>query len=335
MTITNSSSPAARPVAETRHGRRLVVSGLIAAGLILCPLIARHPRTASAATALPNVTVTAPRPPTAAQLAGPSVPDFISHHAALSVALGQLTRWQTGVCPLASGLSPGFNAFVTTRIRAIAAAVGAPVAPPGHCKTNIEMLFTTRPQVAMDAIAKSAPVVLGMHYRAQLPKLKEVTHPIQGWYVTATRGYDGSLVLDQTWAHSMWRPGDLLDAGTVPACHLGSHLSTECTSQIINVFIVADTTKVAGYTIGSISDYLAVVALSMAQSLDTCDPLPSILDLMSPGCPSADKPGAITAGDLAFLKALYRTDLKLVPELEKSNIQAQMMSEFGGRDRAP
>ena len=309
-----------------------ILSSLPAACLLICAPVTSHAQSNSgAAQALPNVTVTAPRPPTAQQLAGASVPHFISHHAALSVALGQLTRWRTPICPVVSGLSPGFDEFIATRVRAIAASTGAPVAPDSHCRANIEILFTTQPQAAMDTIAKAYPDMLGMQYHSQMAQLKEVTHPIQGWYVTATRGEWGSRVGDHTWAHNMWGPNDLMAAGSVPGCAPGSRLSTECTSEIVNVFIVADTSKVAGYPVGSISDYVAVVALSMAQSLDICDPLPSILDLMSPGCRNHDRPDAITAGDLAFLKALYRADLKLVPDLEKGNIQAQMMSQFRSR----
>lgn len=322
------SAPTIRPWAFTRTAAG-IFSSLPAVCLLICAPVTGHAQTDSGTTQpLPNVTVTAPRPPTAQELAGPSVPHFISHHAALSVALGQLTRWRTPVCPVVRGLSPGFNEFIATRLRAIAARAGAPVAPDSQCKANIEILFTTQPQVAMDAIAKAYPDMLGMHYHSQMAQLKEVTHPIQGWYMTATRGQWGGRVGDHTWAHNMWGPSDLLAAGSVPGCAPGSRLSTECTSEIVNVFIVADTGKVAGYPVGSISDYVAVVALSMVQSLDVCDPLPSILDLMSPSCHSHDKPDAITAGDLALLEALYRADLKLVPDLEKGNIQAQMMTQF-------
>ena len=71
------------------------------------------------------------------------------------------------------------------------------------------------------------------------------------------------------------------------------------------VILVVDTTKVVGYTIGAIADYLAMLTLSVAQSPDHCDALPSILDLMSSSCGTRQMPAGITAGDLAFMKALY------------------------------
>jgi hypothetical protein len=36
----------------------------------------------------------------------------------------------------------------------------------------------------------------------------------------------------------------------------------------------------------------------------------------------------VTAGDLAFLKALYRTDMELVLEMEQSTINDSMMRQF-------
>jgi hypothetical protein len=94
------------------------------------------------------------------------------------------------------------------------------------------------------------------------------------------------------------------------------------------VFLVVDTTKVAGYSIGPIADYLAVLSLSVAQSPDHCDPLPSILDLMSLSCGNREMPTAITAGDLAFLKALYYKTTGLGRSHSRSEIQDNMARQF-------
>lgn len=282
---------------------------------------------------LQQVTVIAPRPPTPAQLAGESVPNFILHHATAPVALGgQLTRWRVGICPKTRGLSSGFNAFVTARIRAVASSVGAPVKSEANCKVNLQILFTTEPQTAIDEIANASPMLIGNHYESQLRAMQAVHHPIQGWYVTATSGAYGSRVLDDTARlNIIWGTDIGHVVGTVPHCLPGSHLQTECSNEIINVILIADSRKVAGYTIGSISDYLAVLALSMEQSPDRCDPLPSILDLMTPGCRNASKPSGVTAGDLAFLRALYQSDLSVVGALERSDIYAGMMRQFAKR----
>ena len=100
---------------------------------------------------------------------------------------------------------------------------------------------------------------------------------------------------------------------------------------LVIVILVVDTTKVVGSTIGTIADYLAMLTLSVVQSPDNCDPLPSILDLMSSSCGAREKPVAITAGDLAFLKALYYLNTGLGPSLSRNQIQDNMMRQFNRR----
>jgi hypothetical protein len=47
-----------------------------------------------------------------------------------------------------------------------------------------------------------------------------------------------------------------------------------------------------------------------------------------PNCADNEQLTGITAGDLAFLRALYKTDLELVLPLERSGIDDSMRREF-------
>ena len=108
-------------------------------------------------------------------------------------------------------------------------------------------------------------------------------HAIQGWYL-ATSG--GAIVLTTDVALvglnvlPVWPriTQNYIGSGT-----LGTRLGGGSGSGIgIGIVIlVVDTSKVVGHTIGAIADYLAMLTLSVVQSPDHCDPLPSILDLMS------------------------------------------------------
>jgi hypothetical protein len=55
------------------------------------------------------------------------------------------------------------------------------------------------------------------------------------------------------------------------------------------------------------------------------DPLPSILDLESSTCGARQRPVAMTAGDLAFLKALYFHNTGIGPTLSRDDIQLNML----------
>ena len=54
----------------------------------------------------------------------------------------------------------------------------------------------------------------------------------------------------------------------------------------------------------------------------------SILYLMSARCGTREMPGGITAGDLAFLKALYYKNTGWGPSPSRASISANMMRQF-------
>jgi hypothetical protein len=284
--------------------------------------------------------VTAPTPPAAQELAGESLQEFIAHHATVlyvSTATDRnLARWRGGrqsICPLTAGLTPKDNAFVTARLRALAAYVGAPVQSDRQCKASVQILFTDNPKRSMDEVIEWATVAFGTRYSGGMRDLIEYRgdHPIQGFYIT-TRG--GAIVLNTDVALvgldvlPVWPEINqkYLGRGGTLGTRLGGGAGSGIGIGV--VLLVVDTTKVGGYTLGTLADYLAMLTLSVAQSPDHCDPLPSILDLMSSSCGMREKPVAITAGDLAFLKALYYRNTGLGPSLSRAAIQANMMEQF-------
>jgi hypothetical protein len=293
---------------------------------------------ASASPEIPDVTVKAPTPPTDQELAGDSLYPFIVHHATVHfVNTGtshNLARWRGGIqsiCPLTVGLNPGYNAFITARLRALAAYVGAPVAD-SQCKNNVQILFTNNPQERMDAVIKWATVYFRNRYSGGMRDLiaYRSDHAIQGWYITTT---GGSRVLNtevQFLGLSVLPVWPQITQNYLGSNTLGTRLGGGSGSGIgIGIVIlIVDTSKVVGYTIGTLADYLAMLTLSVAQSPDHCDPLPSILDLMSSSCGNRETPTAITAGDLAFLRALYYRNTGLGPSLSRDEIQDNMMRQF-------
>jgi hypothetical protein len=295
-----------------------------------------------AAPDLPDAAVTVPAPPTEQQLAGDSLTQFVAHHATTHYAntgtTGNLAWWRGGkqsLCPLTVGLSPGFNAFVTARLRAVAAYAGAPVLSDPQCKANVQMIFTDKPQEKMDDVIKWATAYFRNRYTGGMKNLiaYRSDHAIQGWYMTTSGGSvvlnsDVSLVgLDvlPIWPQITQRYAASGTLGTRLGGGSGSGIG------IGIVILIVDTTKVAGASIGTISDYLAMLTLTVAQSPDHCDPLPSILDLMSSSCGAREMPAAITAGDLAFLKALYYRSTGVGASMSRDEIQANMMQQFKGR----
>ena len=288
-----------------------------------------------------DVTVTTPSLPTEQELAGDSLYQFIAHHATthyVTVSTARrFARWRGGkqsFCPITAGLTPGDNAFVTARLRALAAYVGAPVEQNPQCKDNVQLLFTSNPKEAMDAVMRwaTATATFGIRYAGGKRDLLAYRseHAIQGWYITTGGGArvlntDMALVgLDvlPIWPQVAQNYSGVDSAGSRLGAGSGSGIG------IGMVILIVDTTKVSGRKLGTIADYLAMLTLSVAQSPDHCDALPSILDLMSSSCGGRETPTAITAGDLAFLKALYYRNTGLGASLSLAAIDDNMLRQL-------
>lgn len=322
--LVTAHAPAAQPADPLSH-----------AGL---PSIA-HAADTGTSPEIPNVTVVTPPPPTGQELAGGSLYHFIEHHATVRyVSTGttrNLARWRGGkqsICPLTVGLRPEDNALVTARLRALATYVGAPVQSNAQCRENVQIVFTSDPGKEMDDVIKWTTVAFGSRYSGGMKDLiaYKSGHAIQGFYLT-TRG--GAIVLNTDAALvgldvlPVWPQIEQKSLGS-PA--IGTRLGGYSGSGIgIGVVIlVVDTKTLAGYSLATIADYLAMLTLSVVQSPEHCDSLPSILDLMSPSCGTRARPAAMTAADMAFLRALYYLNTGLGPSLSRDVIQDNMLRQF-------
>ncbi len=280
-----------------------------------------------------QVTVTGHRPADEDMIRQVIAP-FVASHAARDRKSGLLLRAPpTGLCPATLGLPGAFDDFVTRRIIEVARQVGAAVEPQGKCQPNVEVLFTAQPQIIIDTLAeRTHGEILGFHFVGEKAPLIRVTRPIQAWYITGTTGDsssqdkrldpEGTVSSDHAHVRVDRAYGGGLDTGT------GSLVPPRNHSQFVNVLILADAGKVAGREIGPIADYVALLALSQAQTLDACGALPSILDLMASGCTSRPAPQALTDSDLAFLKALYATDLSASSGAARTQVAHEMAKDI-------
>jgi hypothetical protein len=270
-----------------------------------------------------SITVTASKPSDA------TIKAYVETRAVETHVAGRMAHWTNGVCPLTVGLRDSFTKYISDRIRDIAKAVGAPVNSNPKCRPNIEVMFTLNPQILLDNVRKKQPYYLGYYNsQVQADQLAIVTHPIQAWYTTTTVDMDGSSQIDNGTCHG----GGMEVANSTPlpsfsdmsmatsssglysvdtanlACAIavhstGSRLNDGISSGFFNVLIVADPSKLFDYEIGALGDYVAVLALSQPASLDSCQGLPSISNLLAKGCTA--NASWITDGDLAFLHGLY------------------------------
>ena len=241
-----------------------------------------------------------------------AIPGFIQSHAA-TAQFGQFARWATPFCvSIAGGLPSSFAEFVRHRIAEVAESVGAHINRDPKCLPDVQIFFAAQPQKQLDEVVRVAPELLGYYYKSQTKDITSFSGPIRAWYSIGAKGSSGRLERSD--------PNNGVVVGVA-----GSRLSSGVSIALMSVLVIADGRKMAGYEIGPVSDYIAMLILSKAPVPDKCTELNSILDLLATQCDRGDAPQGLTQADLAFLKALYSTNLELVGGLQKSNIHDIML----------
>ena len=268
------------------------------------------------------------------------IENFVASLAAPARLTGKIARWEDGVCPLTVGLRPGAAKFITQRVRSIAAMVGAPVNNSAACKPNIEIVFTTKPQALLDNIARKQEVFLGYaDTSAQRKTLATVTRPIQAWYTTATKDLRGQEEVDNAKGggaelaiSDSQNPGSIVTMA-MPYAHgrniTGSRLGDGLRSTFYHIIIVADPSKLVDYEIGTLADYIALLALTQLHAPDTCQQLSSIVNLLAPDC--EPKTNALTDNDIGYLRGLYKMSPDRTLRVQQDEVAYQMGQALDGR----
>jgi hypothetical protein len=297
-----------------------------------------------------------------------AIAKFIQTFAKPTRLVGKLARWETPICPVTLGVKAQANDFVTNRVKAVAAEVGARVDASANCKPNIEVVFTKAPQALMEDIRQNYAGYIGYYdNRDQRDRLTTFVHPIQALYSTATRDLRGHVNVDTglmrgrgltvilpcyfTGEGSTGSGGGALSSAgasgvfspnlapklctryipnAIKATVTGSRIGDGLRSSFEHVIVIVDPRLVAGQELGAISDYIAMLALTQITPPQACLSLPSIANLLAPGCGEPVK--GLTPGDTAYLRGLYRMDASAFLGGQKSAISWEMQQALGERE---
>ena len=267
------------------------------------------------------------------------IESFVRKRAVATRLTGKIARWREGICPITIGLPSPVAKFITTRVKALGTEVGAPVNGKDDCRGNIEIIFTASPQLLLDDIRKHHDVLLGYaDNNDERDRLSKVTRDIQAWYTTATEDFNGSPLVDSSKTIPAEMEINIRDPSggmlhfTIQAQHgfraaSDSHLGDGLRSTFYNIVIVADPGKLIGQELGTVADYIGLLALAQINPPDDCQSLASILDLLTRGCTPAKN---LTENDLAYLRGLYRSNPDAYLRAQEDDIAYQMEKTFKG-----
>lgn len=233
---------------------------------------------------------------------------FESH--AVRTPIGQLARWHEPICVRTWGLPAEMNARIATRVMDIADSLEIPTNRAEMCSPNVRIGFTSEPQTMIERAARRNRMVIGFHYASQRNRIMRVRQPVQAWYVTTTRSGADELIDDAA-----------VRGGGGGA---GSRLTNYISSGLAHVMIFADTRAVQGQDVDAIAELAAFVALAQTPVAEGCDESATILNLMNPACPAERRPVALTAQDIAYLRALYSVNPTWGPQLQRGTIVLHM-----------
>lgn len=298
-----------------------------------------QPLPSPAALPTENVTVTAAK-------SREALDKFAKAFATPTKLTGKIARWETAVCPSVVGQKPQFARFIAQRLQAIAAAAGAPVNADASCTPNIQIIFTTTPQALLDQVRQDDPDYLGYATTSeQREKLATVTRPVQAWYTTETIDRNGVHRMDSgrklgngvalsnfsafAMPSAMAASRDPIELPYATYAHVtGTRISDDTRTGLNHVIVVIDTTKLVGQRLVPLADYIAMLALTELNSLDTCQQLPSIVNILAPNCDQ--KIDGITATDLAYLHALYKMGADKGGLFQQDDITDAMVKDMQG-----
>ncbi len=104
-----------------------------------------------------------------------------------------------------------------------------------------------------------------------------------------------------------------------------SRFSSCMKSTFVNVMLIADSHSIGEKDLGVLTDYLAMLALSQPKSLDGCNALPSVIDVLAKSaCPGGATPDGLTPADSSYLTALYKSDPEAKTLSAEGDIAGQM-----------
>ena len=211
----------------------------------------------------------------------------------------EFATWKHPVCPRVHGMSPASAHFIVQRIRDIAGKIGAPFDQNQACAPNVEIIVSPRPQAVVDDLKKERPNL----FAASLLRDRQMRHPVQVWYYSLDRDYNG-----QYWADAPIYPFlDISNPKSFPAMAANNtQLLTGVQPEMNVAVIVADSAAIRGVTLGTLADYLTLLSLMQAQVTGQCQPAPSIANLFLTSCESGFQTTGLSDEDLALLTGLYQ-----------------------------
>lgn len=239
--------------------------------------------------------------------------DFVDA-ASSRTADGHIARWNSPICPEVTGLRDDLANYVEQTVTAVAQAVGAR-AHSGDCDANIVIVFMREPSEFVETLRRQRPAHLASLDLRERQALASSDAAARSWSVNEFRTRDGRVVQQSN--------GPNIDGNFEQGGSRGvaSRISNELRADFSTVYMLIDLDRMEGVTMQQLSAFVALEALTAADTSAPMRPERTILSLFGS---AAEAPADLTDWDVAYLRALYGTEPAQAAETQRSAIAGRM-----------
>jgi hypothetical protein len=239
---------------------------------------------------------------------------------------GQLSRFDSAVCPAALGLPDYQNEAIVKRMRRVALAAGLHVARAG-CQPNALLIVAVDKSDFMRALYNKRPDFFLDPYGWRR-RLVLDPGPVAAWQVEGVLDANGVPVSDAV-------RGARVTGYRMVVSTDSSRLRPASRPYFTAGFVVVEMKALAGITTTQLADYAAmrIFTHSNPEQLKNSS-APTILKLLDTPMGGA-APITLTDWDLSFLKALYSSEPRQFANRQRSQIRHDVRHELAQKERVP
>ncbi|HEX8307453.1 MAG TPA: hypothetical protein VF645_03435 [Allosphingosinicella sp.] len=236
---------------------------------------------------------------------------------------GQLSRFETKVCPTAFGLLPGQRDAVLARLRVVAKAAGLEVGK-ASCIPNILLIVTPNKRAFIEALDRKYDFYFGEMSNREVRRLARAPGPAAVWQVQGPAVTAGGGEASQSGDPSV--PGASYPVNRTT--RRPSRIDAPARPQFQAAAVVIEQGALDGLTTIQLADYAAMRAFAKTDpaKLPASGPATILKVLEAPM--GTEVPLTLTKWDLSFLKGLYAATDNLYAASQRTEIRERIEREM-------
>ncbi|HZC37896.1 MAG TPA: hypothetical protein VE221_04385 [Sphingomicrobium sp.] len=234
---------------------------------------------------------------------------------------GHIAMFEQPICPASFGLPEPYNRIIEQRLREDAAQVGLRTAGE-RCDANVIVIVADSPAPFITELRRKRPDMFVGLETSQVLDILKTNEPVRTWQAIEPRGADDRPLERVAFINGLPAgPNAWFNPSTVD-----SRIQAKIKPRLVQSFVVIRADAADGLTLTQIADYAAMRTLARTRSAPALDRR-SILEVID-GAKRDRTVDQLTAWDLAYLRALYRTSNGVSTHMQQTDMATAMKREF-------